>query len=387
MINLNWKIPLAWLQLSRERIRLLVALAGIGFADILMFMQLGFRDALFDSTTLIHQKIHTDLVVISPQSEALHRMKSFSRRRLYQALNFKQVESVDPIYIDFGDWKNPDTGFGRTILVMGINPNKKVLQIDGVDRSLDKIKLPDVVLFDDASRPEFGPIKTLFERGKTVKTELDSHQVTVGGLFTLGASFAADGNVITSDTNLLRIFSDRTSGVIELGLINLKPGFSPDAVKQELAKILTGDVKVLTYEEFLKFERNYWASSTPIGFIFSLGTAVGFIVGTVIVYQILYSDVTEHLPEYATLKAMGYTNMYLLGIVFQEALILAILGYIPGFLISGVLYTVTQAATNLPIVMQLGRAVTVLILTIVMCTCSGAIAVRRLQDADPADIF
>jgi len=84
------KTPLAWLQLSHERMRLLIALAGIGFADILMFMQLGFRGALLDSATLIHEKIEADLVLISPQSEAIHLMKPFSRRGLYQTLQLEK---------------------------------------------------------------------------------------------------------------------------------------------------------------------------------------------------------------------------------------------------------------------------------------------------------
>jgi putative ABC transport system permease protein len=37
--------------------------------------------------------------------------------------------------------------------------------------------------------------------------------------------------------------------------------------------------------------------------------------------------------------------------------------------------------------MTMARAVTVLILTIIMCTISGAIATRKLQSADPADMF
>jgi putative ABC transport system permease protein len=114
---------------------------------------------------------------------------------------------------------------------------------------------------------------------------------------------------------------------------------------------------------------------------------VGFIVGIVIVYQILYADVSDHLPEYATLKAMGYTDTYLLGVLVQEALILAILGYLPAFFLSFGLYKLTFAATLLPIYMKVDRAITVFIMTVIMCSVSGAIALRKLRSADPADIF
>lgn len=143
----------------------------------------------------------------------------------------------------------------------------------------------------------------------------------------------------------------------------------------------------MTKAEFIEFEKNYWNSSTSIGFVFALGTTMGFIVGTVIVYQILYTDVSDHLPEYATLKAMGYTDQYLLLVVFQEAIILAIIGFMPGIVVAMFMYSNAAKATGLPIIMTVSRAIMVLILTIIMCVVSGTIAVSKLRAADPADIF
>jgi putative ABC transport system permease protein len=383
------KIPLAWLQLTREKPRLLIALSGIAFADILMFMQLGFREALFNSNVRMHDSLNADIVVINPQSDALLSMEPFSQRRLYQALALKAVKSVHPIYVDFTSWKNPQTRKLRNIQVIGINPEDRLFALPGVQEKLAKIKLPDVVLFDRGSRPEFGDVATDFNQGKVVTTEVAGRQIKVGGIFELGASFGADGNIITSDQNFLRIFADkkRKRGLIDIGLINLQPGADAKIIKQQLINYLDKDVKILTKQEYIDFEKAYWSSSTPIGFIFTLGTIIGFIVGTVIVYQILYSEVSDHLPEYATLKAMGYTQKYLLLLVFQEALILAILGYIPGFGFAMFQYAMAKNATLLPIAMTARRAITVIILTILMCFMSGAIAVRKLQSADPADIF
>ena len=209
----------------------------------------------------------------------------------------------------------------------------------------------------------------------------------VKGVFSNGASFAADGNVITSDSTFLRLFPDRQPDKIEVGLITIKPGVDPEQVRSQMATGLPKDVTVLTTEGFAQIEQEYWANGTGIGFIFGLGVGVGFIVGIVIVYQILYSDVSEHLPEYATLKAMGYGDTYLLGVLIQESLLLAILGYIPGFILSFGLYQLAFAATMLPIAMTVERATTVLILTFIMCSFSGAIAMKKLRSADPADIF
>jgi putative ABC transport system permease protein len=206
-------------------------------------------------------------------------------------------------------------------------------------------------------------------------------------MFTLGASFGADGNLITSDVNFLRIFSSRQKGLIDIGLIRLKPGANANAVAEDLRKYIPKEINVLTKQEFIDFERNYWASSTAIGFIFTLGTIMGFIVGTVIVYQILYTEVSDHLSEYATLKAIGYTHNYLLTVILQEAFMLAVLGYLPGLVFALLMYQRAREATLLPVFMSFDRATTVLILTIIMCFVSGAIAVRKLRSADPADIF
>ncbi len=381
------KIPLAWLQIKREKTRLAVALAGIAFADILMFMQLGFRDSLYYSNVRFHSSLNGDIVLLNSKSSALLSMKRFSQRRLYKAKDLKSVEAVYPIYLDYTSWKNPINGIPRNLLIIGINPKNKILNLPGIAENLEKTQLPNVVLYDRSSRQEYGPIAAQFDKGKLVTAEVRRRLIKVGGLFTLGASFGADGNLITSDVNFLRIFNHRQRGLIDLGLIKLKPGENSQLVAQKLKKYLPKDVRVLTKQEYIDFERNFWASSTAIGFIFTLGTIMGFIVGIVIVYQILYTEVADHLTEYATLKAIGYTQKYLLIVILQEALILALLGYIPGVIFSLFLYESAKSATLLPVFMSLSRAFLVLILTIVMCFFSGSIAVRRLRHADPADIF
>lgn len=382
------KIPLAWLQIKWEKTRLAVALAGIAFADILMFMQLGFRDSLYYSNVRFHNSLQGDIVLISPQSSALLSLKPFSQRRLYRALDLPAVQSVHPIYLDYTSWKNPVTGIPRNLLVVGINPvHKNILKIPGLQENLDKIKMPDVVLFDQSSRQEYGPIATEFLQGKNVTAEVQRRLIKVGGLFTLGASFGADGNLITSDINFLRIFPNRQQGLINIGLIKIKPRADVETVVKDLRNYLPLDVKVLTKQEFIDKERHFWASGTAIGFIFTLGTIMGFIVGTVIVYQILYTEVADHLVEYATLKAIGYPHKYFLIVIFQEALILAVLGYLPGFAFALFLYQKAREATLLPVFMSFERAIQVLILTIFMCFISGAIAIRKLRSAEPADIF
>ncbi|GAB4217106.1 MAG: ABC transporter permease DevC [Synechococcales cyanobacterium] len=383
------RIPLSWLQLTREKIRLLVALAGISFSGILMFMQLGFQDGLFESAVRFHVALQGDIFLISPQSNALIAMDNFSQRRLYQALNIQGVQEISPIYLNFALWKNPENGRTRGIFVVGLDPDAHVVELPGLTpENLNTIKQDDVVLFDRDSRTEFGRIAEWIEtEGRTISTEVGSKRVTVGGLFTMGATFGADGTIIVSERTFLNIFDQRQRGIIEAGLIRLDPDTDIQPVMNQLKSIFGDDLLVLTKDEFTEFERRYWAESTAIGFIFSLGTIMGFVVGIVIVYQILYTDVSDHLAEYATLKAMGYTDIYLLGVVFQEALTLALLGYVPAFGLATILYGLTRQATLLPIFMTIDRATFIFVLIVLMCFISGAIAVRRLRAADPADIF
>ncbi|NDJ23198.1 FtsX-like permease family protein [Nostoc sp. B(2019)] len=381
------KTPLAWRQLMKEKTRLVVAVAGITFADMLMFIQLGFESALFDAAIQPHRNLEADLVLINPQFQTLFSVKSFSRERLYQTLGYDGVQSVNSVYINTGQWRNPETRLDRAILIWGIDPAKSAFKFPEIQQNQDHLKQLYQVLFDQAGRPEYGAVGDIFRKTGNFETELNNKAVSVKGVFSNGASFAADGNVITSDSTFLQLFPDRKPDQIEVGLIHLKPGADPEKVRSQLVAGLPNDVKVLTPEGFAETEKNYWATGTGIGFIFGLGVGVGFIVGIVIVYQILYSDVSEHMPEYATLKAMGYSDRYLLGVLFQEALVLAVLGYIPAFFLSFGLYQITYAATLLPLTMKLERAIAVLILTIVMCSFSGAIAMRKLRAADPADVF
>ncbi|AFY60711.1 ABC transporter permease DevC [Synechococcus sp. PCC 6312] len=387
MLRKFWKkTPLAWLQLTRQKSRFFVALAGIAFADMLIFIQMGFEGALMDAAVKPHMALNADLVLVNPQLQTLFSVQSFAREHLYQALAIEDVKSVSPLYFSTGQWRNPETRLSRNILVWGIDPAQSPFKLPDVNANLDRIKPLGQVIYDQAGRPEFGNIAALYQTGDPLETEIGTKRIQVAGLFTMGASFAADGNVIASDSTFLHLFN-RNPEQIEVGLIHLRPGADLLEVQKELRQHLPSNINVLTIEEFAKIERTYWAEGTGIGFIFGLGVIMGFIVGIVIVYQILYSDVSDHLPEYATLKAMGYGDNYLLGVLMQEALILAVLGFIPSLALATGLYQLTYAATMLPIFMKTERAVNVFVLTVVMCFISGAIAMRKLQAADPADIF
>ncbi len=461
-------VPLAWLQLTHQKSRLAVAISGITFAIILIFMQIGFQDALFRSAVRLQTNIQADVVVISPQSTNLVGMRNFSQRRALQALGFPEVAAVKRIYLALTAWKIDENPAGQTrnILVLGADPNANVFLMPGIRENLPLTKEQDAVLFDRTSRAEFGPIFAQGVCGPTqadtpacrdrvsallrqttpesfvahhaVTREVGGRQVTVRGFFELGSSFAADGAIVTSELNFLRIFDQRRPGLINIAAIDLRPGLDDGAkynfiyrwvltqpgdwvflpasklradgrrvhkVPGDAARVMVrkadltvddvrrtndvtaDDLRILTQPGFIEFERSYWQNSTAIGFIFTLGTVMGFIVGVVVVYQILYTDVSDHMAEYATLKAMGYSNLFLSWVVIQEAIVLAVLGYIPGFGVGWFLYNLTRNATRLPLAMTWERGWQVFGLTILMCAISGGISLRKVQSADPAEMF
>jgi putative ABC transport system permease protein len=383
----TFDVPLAWRQLRKEKRRLAAALAGVAFAVILMLVQLGFEQALFKSVGLLYSHLTADLVLISPKYQNATSTGQFTERRLYQAVAAGDIAWTAPLYLSDGMWKNPVDHTERDIFLIGVPPHDGIFDLPEVNAAMPSLKNVDTVLFDASSRPEFGPIAEELRTKRRLDVGLSGVTMSVAGTFHLGASFAVDGNVLMSDLTFRQTHPDRSLSLIDVGLIGLKPGVDAETAQRRIQAILPNDVLVLTRAALLQREQAYWAGNTPIGFVFRLGLIMGLIVGSVVVYQILYSDVSEHLAEYATLKAIGYTNRFLFGVVIQEALILSILGFLPGVALSQVVFLIAYQATLLPLRLDPVRLGAVYVLTAGMCAFSGALAMRKVKSADPADIF
>ena len=301
------RIPIAWLQLSAERLRLMAAVAGIAFAAMLMLMQLGFRDALVSSATLVHEHLEGQIVLISPLYEYLISTRSFPEFRLQQALGAEGVASVAPIYVSVASWKNPDKGLDYKIQLLGVDVGTRAFTLPEIARNLDKTRTPDVVLADAIARPEFGPIAEWFRTRGVVVTEVNRHRVKVRGLFRLGTGFGVNGTIVTSDTNFLRLVPARKRAHDRHRARDAEArGRSRARCDARSWPALPADVRVLTRQEFVDARTGVLGCGTrPIGFIFNLGTFMGLIVGAVIVYQILYSDVSDHLRRVRDAQGHG----------------------------------------------------------------------------------
>ena len=384
---MNPHVPLAWLQLTKSKVRLIGAIAGIMSTVVFCLVQMAFEDALYSSVVLLYSHLRADLVLISPKYQCAVATENFPERRLYQTLAIDGVESASPLYLGMMQWRNPQTRRPRQIFAVGFKPSEQVFDFESVNANLPRLIQPGTIVFDEGSRPEFGNVPALFRDKGAVTSELAHRRVDVVALVRVGANFAADGTVLTSDTNFLQMLPYRSPEFVDIGLIRLRPNTDPEVARDKLAAALPKDVAVLTRNQFLDREKQFFGDSLPVGFFFRTSVLVGLIVGAVIIYQILYSDVSEHLSEYATVKAIGYPDRYLFRIVLGQALILSALGFPPGVFVSWIVYRIARAATLLPIGMRPTQVLAVYLMTAAMCAMAGALAMRKLRQADPADVF
>lgn len=383
------RTPLAWKNLTYDLRRLALAVAGVAFAVLLMCMELSFNEALFDSALALIRKFDGQLVMISPAKQTLVVREPFARRRLLQALGCEGVVAANALYIEtqLAILKDVHSGIEQPIRVLAFDPDKRVLKIDAVARHREQLLLPDTALYDSRSKETYGLQAPYRDR-----VELSGSRVKIVGDFELGADFANDGNLLMSDVNYLKLFPERNVGEdgmaeVDVGVVKTTPGENPLTVRDRLRRMLPDDVAVLSKQDFEAQERQFWATRTPIGYVFWLGTIMGFVVGMVICYQILYTDIDDHMAEFATLKAVGYGNGYFIGVVLQEAAILSVLGFFPGVLVSQALCKIVAGATGLAVRASAPTLVQVFLLSAAMCIASGCLAMRRLIWADPAELF
>jgi putative ABC transport system permease protein len=248
------------------------------------------------------------------------------------------------------------------------------------------IAVANVLIFMQLSRSQLGPIPAQMVVQPTTGAMLNNQRLIVNGLFNLGSSFfLSEGNIIMSDRTFAEMYGSNALQQVALGIIRVKPGTNLIALKQGIERAIPG-VKALTHQELQTRELEF-QDTNPSSTIFNFGAIMGFIVGVEIVYQVLYSDVSDHLSEYATLKAIGYSQRSLLLVIFQEALFLAVLGYIPGFIATLGMYQLLTTLTRLELIMTIDLALTVFILTLAMCLISAAISSNKLRAADPADVL
>jgi len=370
-----------WRLLWHEKGRNALAVGGIFIAVLMIFLQLGFYSCVPKGGMQVYDQLRFDLLMTSTSYVFQGQSYDFPRRRLYQALSLPEVTSAAPFYQSEASWLNMENRLRRDVFVMAFKPDDDVFKQDDIERQREVIKRPDTVLVDAATLAVYGPQVS----GRPV--EIGERAVTIGGRYSIGTGFLGLGVVLTSDLNFVRMFPDRSLATVSLGLIRLNPGANAGEVAARLRQILPADTKIFTNSELEAEEVKYWRTRTATGLIFGFGVAISIVVGIVILYQTMATQVIRHLAQYATLKAIGYTDGYLSGIVVSMAVTLAAIAFVPSLAAALIVYDKVRAITRLPIEMTAARLAAVLVLSLAMSALSALIAARILRRANPADLF
>lgn len=389
---LHRRTPLGWKQLTHAKGRFAIAAAGVAFAVLLIFMQLGFMNMLFDSAVMIHRRLNADIVLVSSTARDFANPGTFPRSRLLQALGVPGVADAEALYVTSREWikqSEIDRGERGQMLMLGVRPDFNAFLDPEISANQHLLVETGTALFDRKTRGNFIPFIKAIEHGERPQTELGGRTVTLVGTMQIGSSFGTEGVLIVSDQTFFEFAINRVPATPSVGLVHVAAGHDVAKVASAIRARFGAydDTRVMTMPNFIEHSKGRMRRDSAISFVFTFGTIIGMIVGIVIVLEILSADVHDHLAEYATFKAMGFTNRALLGVVFEQSLILSIAGFVPGLLVSLGLYAVVRSALTMPIGMTAERLVTVFVLAVVMCMISGAIATRRVRNTDPADVF
>jgi putative ABC transport system permease protein len=378
-------VPLAWRNLLANKPRLLRSSGGIGFAVLLMLMQLGFERAFFNASLEIIHRLDGDIFLQRASKYRFATRDPFPRSELDAARAVSGVASAWPFYAAWFEifWKNPFDDKSFLVRVFAFDPDQPVLQLPEVEGRLAELSDPDTVLVDRRARRFLG-----MDKG-AVQSELNGRKVRIVGSFSLGPDFESDGTVVTGDRTFAQLLPGPGGAPpgVEVGVIRLRPGSDPATVTRALRAALSPEVAIFSKEQLLELERKFQADVSSAGPIFAMGTLVGFVVGMLIAYQIIYTDLTEQLPQFATMKAIGYRTGYLIRVVLEQGAFTALAGWIPAWLLSILLYRVVGKVALLDLRMTAELTLISLGLTLGMCLISAILAVRRVIAADPAEVF
>jgi putative ABC transport system permease protein len=375
-------IPLlSWRILIHEKGRTALATAGVFIAILLVFIELGFFIAVPQGGMLVYDHLRFDLLLCSKNYAFQAAPWQFPRTRLTDAAKVSGVAQATPLFFAGAKWQQPRGGERLDAFVIGFDPAARPFAVEDIERQTGVLAKPETMLVDDVTRPIFGPI------GAGTEVLLDKHMVTIGGDYTLGTGFLGMAVAVMDEANFSRLFAPRPAGLVNLGLITLTPGADAGKVAEALRKALPDDIQVLTRGALKQHEDKYWTTRTSVGLIFGSGLVISFVVGIMVLYQTLATQITRHLPQFATLKAIGYSDRYLAAVVMIEAAMIVLVAFMPAAGAGAAAYAQIRSATLLPVVITAGELAGVLAITLMMSAASAFLSLSNLRRADPADVF
>jgi putative ABC transport system permease protein len=375
------RVPLAWRILTYDKRRTALALIGIFMAILLVFVELGFFYAVPRGGLLLYDNMRFDLLLTSNQYEYQAQPGAFPLSQLERARSSPDVAEATPIYFGFAKWKSGERDLWPDVFMIGFDPASHIFIPDSINQQAAVLDRVDTVLVDGSTRPIFGPLGA----GRVV--EIDDRKVTIGGRYVLGTGFMGLGVALTSPANFARLFPQRGAAIVNLGAIRLKAGVDPSRAAGELQKLAGAGTRIFTRQELDAQETAYWTTRTSVGIIFGSGLLISLVVGIMIVYQIVSTQVGRQLPQFATLKAIGYRDRSLAATVSAMSLLIVIAGFIPALAAALGLYSLIRQETLLPVMMSEMRLLAVFVAALGMAVISALLSVWVLRRADPADVF
>ncbi|HEX3860342.1 MAG TPA: FtsX-like permease family protein [Stellaceae bacterium] len=386
-------VRLAYQQLTHRGAKLIGALLGVTVAVVLMFTQLGFKGALYDSAVAVAEAFDGEIILTSRDFQTM----SFNppwmpRDLLYEARSVEGVAAASPFYASTVQVVNPVDGNFLTTWLYAFSPDQPIFTLPDVNKNIPQIRLAQTAIIDRHSRNELGVLANEVMRTGHLDLVLPASSLrvqfvfTMAGTFEIGPTINVDGNIITSDLNYYRYLGvplDRVS----LGVVRVAKGFDPVAVKEALDHRFGSRARVFVKEDFTENETNFYARKTPIGFIFNAGLAVGVFVGIVFISQVLHGIISDNIREYATLRAIGYNQSFFVRLVAVIAFAIAVITYIPSAAITLVIYAVAASVTKLPLDLKETYLIEVFVLVVTMGLVATFLTTKKLKQADPVDLF
>ena len=374
-------VVLAWRILTHQKGRTALALVGIFMAILLVFVQLGLFFAVPQGGMLLYDNMRFDLLLVSDQYEYQAQPGAFALSWLDRVRAAPDVAAATPLYFGVAKWKGGVDGVWPDLFVIGFDPANDVFLPAGIDRQSAVLERSGTILVDSATRPMFGPLTT----GRTVT--IGEREATIGGQYVLGTGFMGLGVALASEANFARLFPGRGLGQVNLGPIRLKPGVDPAGAAVELRKLIGAGTQIFTRSELTASETAYWTTRTSVGLIFGSGLLIATVVGIMVVYQIVSTQVSRQLPQFATLKAIGYADGALAATVATMSLVVVAAAFPPALGAAVWIYRMIRQETLLPVTMTPGHAVAVLVTALAMAAMAALLALGGLRRADPADVF
>lgn len=369
---------LAWRNITRDRIRLIIAVIGVAFAVLLMTVQLGLLIGFATISSSLVDKAQADIWIVPRGAKDVDQAGYLIERQKYRALGVSGVDAVQSLIVRFTDWKRPDGGT-ESVIVVGIDPVRPALKPwNFIEGSVDNLRIADGVVIDELYSQKLGVSKV----GETV--ELIGRRARIVGITSQIRTFTQSPYVFASLNNA-RIWTglpdDRTTYL----LVQAEKGANLAGIRNALQAALPAS-DVYTASEFSWRTRIYWLITTGVGAALLIAAVLGVIVGMVIVSQTLYSATMERLQEYATIRAMGATNRYLQTIVLRQSLVSGTLGYVIGTTIAVIVAWMSRASSatlllSYPLIVILG------IVTLSMCVGASLISIRKVLRVDTASVF